>query len=134
MTSGPHIWVETSYFKVEPGEDRETNPGRFGRAFASWLAGRLRVHGEPVEDVFGEDWGWCVMISRQPYPLWIGCGNRAERTDEWGAFVQSEPGVLWKLFRKSDDRPVVARLSGVLNTIMREIPNATRVWSEDPPQ
>jgi hypothetical protein len=28
-------------FGVEPGEDRETNPGVYGRSFADWLADRL---------------------------------------------------------------------------------------------
>jgi hypothetical protein len=131
MTSGPQMWVQTSYFKVEPGEDRETNPGRYGRAFANWLAEKLRTYGEPVEEVFGEDWGWCVMVARQPYMLWVGCANRAERTDEWGAFVQAEPSFLQRLFGRIDDRPVVARLSRVLSKIMQEVPNATKVWSED---
>lgn len=49
------IWVETSFFEIEPGEDQETNPGVYGRAFAHWLADRLRSRGEPVEQVLAED-------------------------------------------------------------------------------
>ena len=133
MASMSQIWVETSFFKVEPGEDQETNPGIYGRAFAHWLADRLRARGEPVEQVLTEDWGRCVVLARRPYLLWIGCGNRADRIDEWGAFVTAEPGLFQRLFRTVDTRPGVARLHRVLDEIMHEVPHATRVWSEDRP-
>jgi hypothetical protein len=133
MTSGPQIWIETTYFKPESGEDQESNPGRYGRAFANWLAERFRARGEPVEQVLGADWGWCVMLRRQPYLLYVGCGNRSERTDEWGAFVEAKPGLWQKLFYRVDDRPVVARVHQVLSEIVREVPQVTKVWTEDAP-
>lgn len=127
----PQVWVETSFFKIETGEDQETNPGVYGLAFADWLADRLRVQGKPVEQVLAEDWGRCIALARRPYLLWIGCGNRPGRIDEWGAFVMAEPGLFQKLFRTVDTRPAVARLHQVLNEIMHEVPHATKVWSED---
>ena len=89
---------------------------------------------ERAEQVLAEDWGWCIVLARRPYLLWIGCGNRANRTDEWGAFVVAEPGLLQRLFRTVDTRPTVARLHQVLTEIMRGPPDTTRVWSEDRPQ
>jgi hypothetical protein len=133
VTSAPQIWVETSFFEIETGEDQETNPGVYGRAFAHWLADRLKARGESVEQIVAEDWGRCLVLTRKPYLLWIGCGNRADRTDEWGAFVTAEPGLLQRLFRTVDPRPAVARLHRMLDEIMRGVPDATRVWSEDRP-
>ena len=133
MTSAQRLWVETPFFEVEPSEDQETNPGVYGRAFARWLADRLRARGEPVEQVLAEDWGRCVVLSRRPYRLWIGCSNRADRVDEWGAFVMAEPGLLQRLFRTADPGPVVARVHRVLDEIMHEVPQAVRVWSEERP-
>jgi hypothetical protein len=130
MTSH-QLWVETSFFEIEPGEDEETNPGVYGRAFAHWLAERLKARGESVEQIVAEDWGRCVVLTRKPYLLWIGCGNRADRTDEWSAFVMAEPGLLQRLFRTVDPRPAVARLHRMLDEIMRDVPDATRVWSEN---
>jgi hypothetical protein len=130
VISSLQIWVETSYFKIEDGEDRETSPGRLGRSFANWVAGRLKAYGEPVQQVRGEDWGWCVLLAGKPYRLWVGCGNRAKRIDEWGAFVAAEPKILQRLFRSVDVHPVLERVERHLDAIMHEVPRATAVWKE----
>jgi hypothetical protein len=134
VTSASRLWAKTSFFEVESGEDAETNPGVYGRAFASWIAERLQARGESVEEIIAEDWGRCVVVARKPYLLWIGCGNRAGRTDEWGAFVSAELGLLQRLSGTVDPRSTVDRLHQVLDEIMHEVPHATRIWSEDAPR
>jgi hypothetical protein len=131
--SSASIWVSTPFFAIEPGEDQETNPGRYGRAFARWLAEQLAARGEPVQQVVAEDWGWCLILARKPCLLWIGCGNRDDRTDEWCAFVGAEPNLLQRLLCTVDTRPAVARLHVMLNEILQQAPLATEVWSEGPP-
>ena len=122
MSSTPSIWVRTPFFVVDAGEDAETNPGIYGRAFARWLANEFVARGVPVEEVFGDDWGWCVMLSRKPFRLWIGCANRFGRTDEWGAFVKAEPTLIQRLFRTAEVTPAVNHVYGLLETIMRGVP------------
>jgi hypothetical protein len=134
VTSTPAIWVATSFFEVEPGEDGETNPGVYGRAFARWVADRLRAHGESIEQVLAEDWGRCIVVTREPYRLWIGCHNRVDRLNEWGAFVTAEPGLMQRLFGTVDPGPAVARLHRMLEEIMHEVPRVERVWTEDGPR
>jgi hypothetical protein len=51
VTLTPQLWVETSFFEIEPGEDADTNPGIYGRAFANWTAERLKAHGESIEKI-----------------------------------------------------------------------------------
>lgn len=131
MTSAPHIWVQTSFFQIESGEDEQTNPGIYGRALANWLAEKLKARGEPVQKILSEDWGWCVMLTRKPYPLWIGCSNRDGRTDEWGAFVVAEPNILQRFLGRVDPEPTVARVHKVLQEVMHEVPDATKVWIEE---
>jgi hypothetical protein len=130
-TAAPQIWAQTSFFQVEPGEDQQTNPGRYGRAFAHWLAEQFKARGESVQEVLPENWGWCVMLARKPYMLWVGCGNRNGNTDEWGAFVTAEPGVFQRLFSRPDTKPTVDRIHQALHEIMRQIPGATKVWIEE---
>ena len=130
MTSTGHVWVNTSFFPVEPGEDERTNPGVYGRAFANWLAERLKARGETVEQVLSEDWGWCVMLARKPFALWIGCSNRAGHVDEWGAFVAAEPGIFARLFGRADTKPAVDRVQKILQEVMHEVPGARKVWLE----
>lgn len=75
MESGNGYWFTSSLFEAEPGEEVETNPRMYGRQPANWLRPRLSAFGYDVEEVFGEDWGWCVMCQRKPYSLWVACVN-----------------------------------------------------------
>ena len=131
MTLPPQIWARTSFFPVEQDEDKETNPGRYGRAFARWLAEQFKARGESVQEVLPEDWGWCVMLTRKPYMLWIGCANRDGKTDEWGAFVKAEPTILQRLFSRPDTRPTVHRIHQALREIMQQIPDTESIWVEE---
>lgn len=56
-------------FQIELGEEDETNPGHFGRAFAHWLAEPFKLQGDRVQAVLPEDWGWCVMLAAQAVSL-----------------------------------------------------------------
>jgi hypothetical protein len=67
------FWFRSSLFEIEPGEDEETNPLRFGRQLARWLRERLVAEGRAVEEVVPEDWGWCLVVQRKPFLLWVGC-------------------------------------------------------------
>jgi hypothetical protein len=125
MSVGPTYCVTTVHFAVEPGEDGETNPGIYGRAFARWLAARLRERGESIEEIIPEDFGWCVILRRKPYLLWLACGNRDGSTTEWGAYVVAEPSLVGRLFRRIDPGPEVARLSVLLEQIVLSIPGAS---------
>lgn len=122
---GPSHIITTDFFAVEPGEDSETNPGCYGRALATYLADRLRTRGESVEGVIAEDFGWCVMLSRKPFMLWIGCGNVEDSTTEWLAYVVAEPGLLQRIFRSVDPAPELQRLSALLGEIMQAVPGVT---------
>jgi hypothetical protein len=75
MISSEGYWFTSTTFEVEPGEDSETNPRKYGRQLAKWLRDHLVALGYPAEEVFGDDWGWCVMCRRDPYLLWVGCVN-----------------------------------------------------------
>ena len=38
MSANPQVTFQTNFFKPVPGEEEETNPGRYGKALAQWLA------------------------------------------------------------------------------------------------
>jgi len=67
------FWFRSTLFEIEPGEDVDTNPLCFGRQLARWLRERLVAQGRSVEDVTPEDWGWCLVVQRKPFLLWVGC-------------------------------------------------------------
>jgi hypothetical protein len=120
--NGPCHVIKTTAFAIEPGEDAETNPGVFGRSLATYVAEQMRVRGESVEGLIAEDFGWCVMLRRKPLTLWIACGNREGRTEEWIAFAVAEGGLINKLLGKVNPSQEVRRISEMLGDIMQSAP------------
>ena len=68
-------WFKSDLFEVDPKEDEETNPFCYGKELAKWLREKFSTADNELEKIIPEDWGWCVMLQRKPYMLWLGCGN-----------------------------------------------------------
>jgi hypothetical protein len=122
-------------FAIEPGEDAEVNPGLYGRQLAQWLKAQLEARGYTVEPIIAEDWGRCLMLAREPFALWVGCGNMMDgdaREDDalpaqgditWTCFATAEVPLLRRLFgRKPDTAPALAKLNADLEAILRGEP------------
>lgn len=45
MNTGPQVTFTSDFFKPIPGEDEHTNPGCYGKAWATWLAERCGSEG-----------------------------------------------------------------------------------------
>jgi hypothetical protein len=89
-------WFTSPLFEVEPGEDEDINPGRYGRQLAVWLKKQLEGRGYSVEPIINEDWGRCLICSRDPFMLWVGCGNAADPQQFGHAHV--EGALVWHCF------------------------------------
>jgi hypothetical protein len=125
-------WFTSSLFKMEPGEDEEVNPGRYGRQLAVWLKKRLEERGYSVESIINEDWGRCLMCSRDPFMLWVGCANMDpqpfghachEGAIVWHCFAVAEVPFwqrLFHLFRRPKTSAAVLRLDTDLGEILSE--------------
>lgn len=44
--------------------------------------------------ITAEDFGWVIMLARQPAMLWLGCGNIEGSTTEWTIFLVAEKTLL----------------------------------------
>lgn len=132
-------WFKSSLFEVDPREDEETNPRRYGRQLAHWLRPRLEQRGYAVADVFAEDWGWCVMCQSNPFSLWVGCGNmedfQAKPEDPppsgesviWHCFPAAKVPLLARAFGRVDAAPALERLDADLGEILASDPSITFV-------
>jgi hypothetical protein len=120
------FWFRSDLFSIDPREDEETNPFRYGKQLATWLSDQFRSLGYSPEAVIPEDWGWCVMLKRSPFMLWVGCGNvqselfyRISPEDE-ASFVPDISRVTWLAFVGTDvpiwSRFFWRRLVGAGNT------------------
>jgi hypothetical protein len=131
-------WFRSARFEIEPGEDGEINPGIYGKQLARWLKARLEDRGYKVEPIINEDWGRCLMCSRDPFLLWVGCGNMTDLSVTPGVIPPKEQ-IIWtcfatawvpfwkKLFSKTDTEPAVARLHADLGAILTGEPGITLV-------
>jgi len=133
----------SALFKIIPKEDEATNPFCYGLSLAQWLKGRFTALGYDVEEVIAEDWGWCVMLARRPFMLWIGCGNDSSAFDglgpeqqqalmaqgddlEWSCFVATDvpvwTGFFWRRLvgRASTDAQVQVAAQQLEQVLSRE--------------
>lgn len=126
-----HLEFRSNAFPAYPGEEEEINPGRYGRRLAEHLAAALPAHGFEVLDVGAEDWGWCIGLRNDGFPLWIGCGNYEEYDDGFLCFIEpSKPHVGW--LRRVSTEATVERLASAMDQIIASIPDArgVRWWSD----
>jgi len=125
------LWLKSSLFEVEPGEDENTNPGCYGKQLATWLRSKLIAKGYKVEEVIPEDWGWCVMCNRAPFLLWVGCGSVLDREPTpdapppdgkeitWSCFITAEKPFLRGLFKRIDSAAAVEKLFKEVEGILK---------------
>ncbi len=134
------LWFKTDKFEIIEGEDSETNPLCFGKQLAEWLRAKLISKGYPVEDIIPEDWGWCVMCSRKPFMLWVGCvnvhsyattkpGDPIPKGNEvvWTCHVVAEPSIIGRLFKRVDTTPAVEKLFEHVHSVLLEDSSITFV-------
>jgi len=136
-------WFKSSKFDIEPGEDEEIKPGMYGRQLARWLKQRLEEKGYTVEDIVNEERGRCLMCSREPFMLWVGCGNMinpqgvgeesilpSKEKIVWRCFVAAEVPHFTRYFRKVDTGSAVSKLYSTLGEILLKEP--TVIFVEEP--
>lgn len=121
VKKGPPLRFESSAFAVTPGEDQETNPGIFGRAFASWVSEQLIGEGFNAGSVIAEDFGWCVSVKSPPYSLYVVCAS-GELTDDWQIFAFAEGGLTDRILRKDRSTELVADLHSTLWHCLKSSP------------
>ena len=136
---------QSAKFLIDPHEDEATNPFCYGKALAEWLRQTFRELGYEPEEVIPEDWGWCVVLKRRPFLLWIGCANeRTEmlrevrpeekerfipdpKTFRWNCIVQAESPIWTSFFwrralRLADYGNAVSQVEAELAAVLRAEP------------
>jgi hypothetical protein len=97
-----HVEFRSDAFAAEPGEDRQVNPGRWGKALARYLRAELTQRGLPGGEPYAEDWGWAIPIDNEKFALWVGCGNLDAHPDGYLCFIEPGKPTVRKLFAKID--------------------------------
>jgi hypothetical protein len=131
------FWFKSTRFEIEPGEDADINPSVYGRQLAAWLKIQLELRGYAIEQIIAEDWGRCLMCSRHPFLLWVGCGNVFDPAPDaalpakgdivWHCFATAEVPFWRRVFGRVDTAPYVAKLNADLRAILDDEPQITLV-------
>lgn len=121
------VTFTSKFFQIEPGEDEETNPGIYGRHLATWLLDQLRARKIAAQDVFAEDFGWCVTVKTQPLNLYLACSSFDGDSVRWRVFAFAERGPLQWLRRSGDPEMEVKQLQKHLEAMIQSVPDATDV-------
>ncbi|NJN37265.1 MAG: hypothetical protein HC794_09790 [Nitrospiraceae bacterium] len=122
----------TEALSVVPFEDDDVNPGMLGRGIANWVEKELSNTPFPISEVIAEDWGYCAIVRRQLYMLWVGCAGQTDvhhlerglspevvasipaLSIEWTICVTTEGGVLNRLFERNDRNAEASKLDACL--------------------
>ncbi len=121
------VTFKSSYFPIEPGEDEDINPGVFGKALAAWIADKLRERGVGVERIIEEDFARLVLIQRKPFALWVGCASEDDTVTDWQLFLVAETGLLTRLFRRVDPKPIFSSLVAHIQAIVEQVPDVSEI-------
>ena len=117
-TMKTHLEFTSTAFPAYPGEDKDINPGIFGKRLAEFLAEGLPSHGFKVLGIGAEDWGWMVEIENKDFPLWIGCANYEDGENGFQCFIEPSKPFVRKWFLKIETGPIVEKLAAALEAVL----------------
>jgi hypothetical protein len=121
-----HVRFRSQLFRPLKPEDEQVNPGVYGEELAKWVRENIGSHGVPAQDHFGEDWGWMVVFGRES-PVWIGCGNVEDESDQWLCFCDVHRGFLDRLLGRPPATEALRRTVNALASLLASEPRITDV-------
>jgi hypothetical protein len=112
------------------GGANSINPNIHGGKLAELLDRRFQSLGYSG-GIIEEDWGWMILLAKEPFKLWLGCASYDE-DGEWLVFIEPSKPFIRRWFRKTDTRPLVEKVATELETILRDDCEATglRWWTD----
>lgn len=127
MSVVAQVTFSTDFFQAVAGEELQTNQGCLGKSLALWLAEQLQQRHMPVLEVSPEDFGWILILSRQPTLYWIGCANLDHQISGWTIFVVVERSMLQRLMRRAMPIEELQHLTAQLQENVTQIPNVSDI-------
>ena len=103
-----------------------------GEKVARLLAAQLPLYGFDVKDVFEEDWGWCVTLVNDAFPLWIGCGHYEEYDDGLLCFIEPRKPYIRRWLKRLSTTETVEKLAIAVEWVVQESGKAHHIrwWTE----
>ena len=126
------VEFRSSKFPPYQGEEKEINPGLWGKRLAEYLVVKLAERGFETDPIIAEDWGWYVPVRNEGFRLALCCGHQSgDDGDEFLCFTDPSRPIVKKLFRKIDATAQLTRLTQALEQILASDPDIRDVvWTE----
>ncbi len=126
-----HLEFRSDRFPPYDGEEREVNPGRYGKRLAEFLQRGLAAKGFETGEPVAEDWGWLVPIRNDAFPLWVGCGNYEEYAEGFLCFIEPHTPTVRRWFRRIDASARVRELRDAIDAVLSTDPGVRdkRWWT-----
>ncbi|MHC5038076.1 MAG: hypothetical protein ACYTHM_12235 [Planctomycetota bacterium] len=133
-----NITFTSTIFPVVAHEDENINPGVLGKTLAEWIQRTLKGTRFEITEWIEEDFGYCLMIHRKPYWLWVGCAGATDHeypvnglteeiaasfplaSIEWHVFVATEWGLISRLLGKDNRKADVRELLTLIRKRLEE--------------
>jgi hypothetical protein len=127
-----NLEFQSSAFPALPDEDRQVNPGRYGKALADFLASALPRYGLEITSVSAEDWGWRINLRNDAFPLWLGCGNYDEFENGFLCFIEPSAPFIRHWLKRIETSSTVERLATAVESVLRDSGKVAnlRWWTE----
>lgn len=117
MIMKTHLEFKSNKFPPYNGEEKQINPGLWGKRLAEYIEQNLKAQGFEIGKMNAEDWGWCLPIQNDDFSLWIGCGHQYGGDDEFLCFIQPDKPIIRKWFKKIVTTEKVGRVADALERI-----------------
>jgi len=125
------VEFRSSKFPPYEGEEKQINPGLWGKRLAEYLVQKLAEKGITTEEMIAEDWGWYVPICNEGFRLALCCGHQDGDADEFLCFTDPSTPIVKKMFKKIDATAWLIRLTEALEQILASDPDIRDVvWTE----
>lgn len=125
------VEFRSSKFPPYEGEEKQINPGLWGKRLAEYLAQKLAERGIKTGEMVAEDWGWYLPVINDGFPLALCCGHQNGDADKFLCFTEPSAPVVKRLFKKVDVTPQLTRLTEALQQVLASDPEVREVvWSE----
>ena len=125
------VEFRSNKFPPYEGEEKQINPGLWGKRLAEYLVQKLTGRGIKTQEIIAEDWGWYIPIPNEGFRLAVCCGHQYGDDDVFLCFTDPSTPIVKKWFKRIDATPQLTRVTEALQEILIADPEIKDVvWRE----
>ncbi len=113
-----NIFIKSNLFPAYPNEEKEINPGRFGKRLGEFVKETLIKNSIEVADFYSTDSSYELRINNFDFDIFVLTGNLDGEENCFLISIEPKKEFVRKLFKKIPTRPAIEK---IYNVIMNEL-------------